>query len=91
MKNKKEIQKIYENYVSQNIILTEEYKKASEEFAIRIEKLEEGLEESVVKELDKICQLMSKMQEEQAKKSFEEGFSLGVNLTLEATKKDNLK
>lgn len=34
---------------------------------------------------------MSKMQEEQAKKSFEIGYSMGVNLTLEAIENGKIK
>ena len=87
MESKKEIQKLYEKYISQDIDLTEEYKKSSKEFAKKVEEFEQNLKIenfAFIKEFEEICKLMSKMQEEQAKKSFEIGYSMGVNLTLEA-------
>ena len=44
-----------------------------------------------LKEFEEICKLMSNMQEEQAKKSFEIGYSMGVNLTLEAIENGKIK
>ena len=94
MENKKEIQKLYEKYISQDMELTEEYKEASKEFAKKAEKFEKSLkikDFALLKEFENICKLMSNMQEEQAKKSFEIGYSMGVNLTLEAIENRKIK
>ena len=94
MESKKEIQKLYEKYISQDIDLTEEYKKTSKEFAKKVEEFEQNLKIenfAFIKEFEEICKLMSKMQEEQAKKSFEIGYSMGVNLTLEAIENGKIK
>ena len=94
MENKREIQKLYENYVSQNIAVTEEYKQTSKEFANKIEKFEKNLKAkdiSLIQELEEILNLINKMNEEQAKKSFEAGYSMGVNLTFEAINNGKLK
>lgn len=94
MESKKEIQKLYEKYISQDIDLTEEYKKASKEFAKKVEEFEQNLKIenfAFIKEFEEICKLMSKMQEEQAKKNFEIGYSMGVNLTLEAIENGKIK
>ena len=94
MENKKEIQKLYEKYISQDMELTEEYKEASKEFAKKAEKFEKSLkikDFALLKEFENICKLMSNMQEEQAKKSFEIGYSMGVNLTLEAIENGKIK
>lgn len=86
MDKKKEIQSLYENYVSQNISLTENYKKYSNEFAKSVDGLIQRLskvDENLIEEVNCICDLMSEMQEEQAKIAFESGYILGTNILME--------
>ena len=84
MENRKEIEKLYENYVSPNILPTDKYKKIKNEFIKSMENLEKKVDENIMREIEDVCEKMRELQEEQSKQMFEEGYKLGVNLIIEA-------
>ena len=80
MENDSELQKLYEDYVSQNIVITEKYNEYSKQFANNMDNLItklNTLDKNLIKEIEKIIDLMTKMQEEQSRQSFKLGYSLG--------------
>ena len=73
MENDSELQKLYEDYVSQNIVITEKYNEYSKQFANNMDNLItklNTLDKNLIKEIEKIIDLMTKMQEEQSRQSF---------------------
>ena len=78
MENDSELQKLYEDYVSQNIVITEKYNEYSKQFANNMDNLItklNTLDKNLIKEIEKIIDLMTKMQEEQSRQSFKLGYS----------------
>lgn len=85
MENDSELQKLYEDYVSQNIVITEKYNEYSKQFANNMDNLItklNNLDKNLIKEIEKIIDLMTKMQEEQSRQSFKLGYSLGREMKI---------
>lgn len=84
MDTKKTIIKLYEEYVSQNSIPTNEYLKLKDEFSNELEILMDTVSDAEKEKLEKLCDCLFKMSKEQEVNAFVDGYSLGTTLTAEA-------
>ena len=90
MEEKKAILYLYEKY-SEDFKKTENAMHASKELFENIEKFNTHLDKDLKKEFEKIQELFFELVEEESKESFCDGYCLGVNLTIEALRKDEIK
>lgn len=84
MEEKKEISKLYDDYIEGKIKTSKKYKEISNKFVDRIERFRDKLKKKDKKELDRIIELVFDMNGESERQTFIYAYSLGVRLTTEA-------
>lgn len=83
MKEQKEISKLYYKYVESELQPTKAYTEISNKFLDKTEKLEKHLTKKQKKELDKIIDLIFKMNLKEEEQTFIYAYTLGARLTTE--------